>query len=61
MPLLEYQCLDCEQVFEVFVQRVDPTAVQICPTCGKTNVQRLLSSFAPQTSGGAGCGSDGIG
>ena len=61
MPLYEYQCLECEQIFEVFVQQVDPTVVQTRPTFGKTNVQRVLSSFAAQTGGGECCGGDGIG
>jgi putative FmdB family regulatory protein len=61
LPVYEYQCLECERVFEVFKQQVDPRTVPVCPGCGKARVQRLMSSFAAQTSGAASCGSDGIG
>ncbi len=63
LPLFEYRCLECGRVYEVFVQRVDPTAVRVCPGCGTANVERLFSAFATHTSGPGGCGTtpDGIG
>ncbi len=63
LPLFEYRCLECGRVFEVFVQRVDPTAVRVCPRCGMANVERLFSAFATHTSGAGSCGAtaDGIG
>ncbi|MGE5849459.1 MAG: FmdB family zinc ribbon protein [Candidatus Methylomirabilota bacterium] len=63
MPLFEYRCQECGQVFEVFVHRVSRTAVMACPRCRTTNVERLWSTFATQSSSRGGCGStaDGIG
>ncbi|MBI4381258.1 MAG: zinc ribbon domain-containing protein [candidate division NC10 bacterium] len=55
MPLFEYQCLECDRVFEVFVQRVDPMAAPVCPGCEKTNVERLWSPFSGRNSGRGSC------
>jgi putative FmdB family regulatory protein len=53
MPLFEYQCQDCGQVFEVFTQQPEPSATAKCPACGKTNVERVLSPFSRTTSSGS--------
>lgn len=52
MPLFEYRCQDCGQIFEVFTQRQDRSAVPICPECGKPNVERMVSLFSATVSGG---------
>ena len=63
LPLYEYQCLECGQVFEVLVQRVNSTTVPVCPQCRRDKVERLWSTFAAQTSGRGSCATtaDGIG
>lgn len=62
MPLFEYQCRDCSQVFEVFTQRRELSAVPKCPTCGQKNVERVLSAFSGTTgSGNCGATSSGFG
>jgi putative FmdB family regulatory protein len=63
LPIFEYECQECGQVFEVLVHRFGLTPVTACPRCSKTNVERLWSTFATQASSRGGCGSavDGIG
>ena len=55
MPLFEYECRNCGQVFEVFTQRRESSVALKCPDCGKMNVERVLSAFSGTTSKG-GCG-----
>lgn len=63
LPLFEYYCHGCGQVFEVLVRRVSPPGMPACPRCKKTRVERLWSTFATQASSRGGCGTtaDGIG
>jgi|WetSurMetagenome_2_1015567.scaffolds.fasta_scaffold882420_1 putative FmdB family regulatory protein len=49
MPLYEYKCLKCAQVFEV-LQKFSDTPVAIHPDCGGV-VERLISSSAFQFKG----------
>ncbi len=42
MPLYEYQCRACDQVFETLVRGGDAAA---CPSCQSHDIERLLSSF----------------
>lgn len=44
MPIFEYCCQDCGQVFEKLVFGSDPEVE--CPNCHKTNVQKLMSACA---------------
>lgn len=43
MPLFEYRCLSCESEFELLIRG---SAVPVCPSCGATNLERMLSMFA---------------
>ena len=43
MPILEYQCKECEQQFETIVLGAQQPA---CPSCHSTKLERLLSVFA---------------
>jgi len=62
MPLFEYQCQGCGQIFEVFTKRRDLPSVPKCPSCGKTNLERVLSAFSGTThSGNCGTSSAGFG
>lgn len=42
MPIYEYQCDGCQEVFEVFQKVSDPAPTQ--HTCGSTQVHRVLSN-----------------
>jgi len=67
MPLYEYRCEDCETAFEKLVKSFREEVA--CPKCGGTENERLLSTFAMSSAGGAprssgggcGCGRGGCG
>ncbi len=70
MPIYEYRCRDCEEVFEKLVRVSTPADEVACPQCGQHHAERLLSGFATQgvgfSYGGGGgssssCGSSGFG
>jgi putative FmdB family regulatory protein len=44
MPMHDFRCEACEAVFE---QLVRASAQPVCPHCGSTALQRLLSRTAP--------------
>ena len=50
MPLYEYECAACGGRFELIRKFSDPP-VETCTICGKTPVQRLMSSPAIQFKG----------
>lgn len=51
MPIYEYKCEGCNEVFEVFQKHNDPPPTP--HTCGSTKVHRILSntSFALKGTG----------
>ena len=67
MPLYEFRCADCGQIFD----RLQSFAAEspACNACGSTEVNRLISLIgglvssspggAPRSSGGGGCGCGG--
>jgi putative FmdB family regulatory protein len=58
MPLYEYECQHCGQLFEVFTQRREPAAQPRCPACGEAGAERVLSWFSGKVSDSGGCGTD---
>jgi len=46
MPLYDYHCRSCGGEFERLVRGADVVA---CPSCGSSDVERLLSTFALST------------
>jgi putative FmdB family regulatory protein len=50
MPLFEYECRGCGHHFEHLTRGSDAPA---CPACAGVDLQKLLSVFAVNTSGGA--------
>src|SRR6188472_1316891 len=50
MPLYEYQCDACGARFEL-IRKVSDPPLEVCPTCGKGPVQKLISSPAFQFKG----------
>jgi putative FmdB family regulatory protein len=50
MPLYEYQCESCGNRFELIRKFSDPP-LEVCPSCGKGPVTKLLSSPAIQFKG----------
>ena len=50
MPLYEYECGACGNRFEL-IRKFSDEPVEVCPKCGKNDVQKLLSSPAIQFKG----------
>ncbi|MEW5806929.1 MAG: zinc ribbon domain-containing protein [Acidobacteriota bacterium] len=44
MPIYEYICPRCEEKFEKLVLKVSSEVS--CPRCGRSDVEKLFSSFA---------------
>lgn len=43
MPLFEYRCVDCGTQCELLIRG---SATPICPSCGSSALERLVSMFA---------------
>lgn len=50
MPLYEYRCDACGHRFEK-IQKFSDAPIEVCPSCGAQQVQKLLSSPAIQFKG----------
>jgi len=51
MPIFEYKCTDCEEVFEI-IQLPGRETEPKCTTCGGTNLKKLISApFLPSSVG----------
>ncbi len=51
MPIYEYRCKSCGHVFEELILRAADVTDLKCQSCGSTEVERVTSSFATNTSG----------
>ncbi|MCX6057870.1 MAG: zinc ribbon domain-containing protein [Chloroflexi bacterium] len=54
MPLYDYQCKECGEVFELMVRFSESNQTHVCPKCESKNTQRKLSvvaSFTVSSSG----------
>ena len=52
MPIYEYRCKDCDEVFEA-IQKFSEAPLAQCPRCSGTSIERLISrsSFVLKGSG----------
>jgi putative FmdB family regulatory protein len=48
MPLFEFRCRACESQFELLIRG---SAVPVCPSCGATSLEKMLSMFAVSSEG----------
>lgn len=46
MPMYEYRCEGCGQVFEQLRPMADADRGVVCPACESEQIERLLSTFA---------------
>lgn len=46
MPMYEYKCHDCDEVFERLLSQSAPREGVTCPTCGSQRTKRMFSAFA---------------
>ncbi len=59
MPIYEYACRRCKQVFEqLIVRRSDEGEIQ-CPACSGADVERVMSRPAATSPRGGGSGGSG--
>jgi putative FmdB family regulatory protein len=49
MPIYDYKCLDCAEVFEALILKNSPTAT--CPACKSAKLEQLISSFSVDSEG----------
>jgi putative FmdB family regulatory protein len=58
MPIYEFRCRACDQVFEAFRRLGDAGEDLACPACGERAPEKILSVFAARA-GTGGCASGG--
>ncbi|HUL38408.1 MAG TPA: zinc ribbon domain-containing protein [Thermodesulfobacteriota bacterium] len=46
MPIYEYQCRKCGEVFERIMKVNERADSLICPQCGEKKPEKILSSFS---------------
>ncbi len=46
MPLFEYRCQECRRRFTLLVGMVSEAPQQVCPRCGGSQLQKLISRFS---------------
>ena len=54
MPIYEYRCKGCGEIFEMFRLISERDATVKCPVCGKTDSERMISSFFGAFGGASG-------
>ena len=53
MPIFEYQCEECQTIFERLTLRASSGAIPVCPRCNSPNTAKRLSTFSTSTAVGA--------
>ncbi|MGM0426162.1 MAG: FmdB family zinc ribbon protein [Thermodesulfobacteriota bacterium] len=51
MPIYEFRCKKCNNVFESLCFRSDGSDRGVCPQCGEEDSEKLMSTFSSATSG----------
>jgi putative FmdB family regulatory protein len=51
MPIYEYECDNCHEVFEINQKATDPAPAE-CPACGKGPLEKIISRTTFQLKGG---------
>ena len=44
MPIYEFKCIDCNDIFEILCPTGEDATTQKCPKCGKEGLERVLSA-----------------
>jgi len=47
MPIYEYRCRKCGEIFERFMKINEKGDSLACPRCGEKKPEKILSSFSP--------------
>jgi putative FmdB family regulatory protein len=65
MPIYEYQCQKCQEIFESLQLSRATEEDTDCPQCGSDRTERIVSTFATcgggDVMGGSSCGPSGSG
>jgi putative FmdB family regulatory protein len=51
MPIFEYQCKECKNVFEIYMKHFAQDEATVCPYCHAEDIERKLSTFSSQSDG----------
>jgi putative FmdB family regulatory protein len=54
MPIFEFVCTECEEIFEDLVLSISKIDEVVCPTCGGSKVKKKMSTFASKPAAGVG-------
>jgi putative FmdB family regulatory protein len=46
MPIYEFACPKCRDIFNFFSKRIDPEGLPVCPKCGNKKMTKQMSRFA---------------
>lgn len=46
MPIHEYRCTTCGHVTEIFHKKLEPEEDVVCPHCGSSELEKLISTPA---------------
>jgi len=49
MPIYEFYCSNCHTVYKFLSRKVNTTKIPACPVCDKTELERMISTFATLT------------
>jgi putative FmdB family regulatory protein len=53
MPIYEFQCGDCQAVFETLVTSASVSREIVCSRCKSTNVKKIMSSSSFKRAAGS--------
>ena len=53
MPIFEYQCKDCNNVYDVLHKGTEKSEDVFCPDCKSTKHVKLISTFSSVVSSGS--------
>lgn len=51
MPIYEYRCKECHQIFEEWTKHIEDAEPQVCPVCGNP-AERIMSNTSFVLKGG---------
>ena len=57
MPLYEFRCLKCQELFELLVMGRNDQEEMKCPRCNSADCEKVMSTASYAMSGGGGPGS----
>lgn len=60
MPIYEFKCLKCEDLFEILVLNSSDSVEMKCPKCDSENFERVLSTANYAVGSGSGGTSSGL-